>query len=312
MDTLPEIAAAPVSFGIFGGAAATDVEPSDVVSAVAEAGYRAMELGPPGLFGSPAQTAQLLARFDVKAIGAYVPLHLTADEQTYASDLASLRVTIDELVACGTEGAVAILADEGTEVLRRRPGRPSGDPLSLTDAEWELASARIERAAAMATSAGLESSFHLHLTTYVENQADLDELVARTPIPLTVDSGHFLLGGIDPVDALTVYSDRVNHIHVKDVRLGAVPSTEVANNIDVDDWWGDISVSLGEGDVDLAGFLSAIGTLRSVRWIVIEHDRDPVWRKDLKAVTAGARIDRRWLEAVLHGPNDGDGDPDSP
>ncbi len=41
-----------------------------------------MELGPPGFFGTPDDTADAFVGRGLTAVGAYVPIHLSADEAT--------------------------------------------------------------------------------------------------------------------------------------------------------------------------------------------------------------------------------------
>ena len=295
--TIPTIATAPVSFGVF-GTIPSELDPARLLDAIAGAGFTATELGPPGMLGTPDEAAQALSAAGLAAAGAYVPFHFASDDGMFDAELAALDRTLDELVACGTPGTLAILADEGDERLRRTPRRGAVSNLGWTAAQWTLAAKRIERAADHARSRGITPSFHPHLTTFVEQEHEVDELLRRTSVDLTIDSAHFLLGGMDPAEQLRVRRARVNHLHVKDVDLDAVPSNETAARCDVDDWWGDLSTPLGAGHVDLAAFLDAAAEVE-VRWIVIEQDRDPLTADALAAAAAGERGNRIWLHDQL-------------
>ncbi|GAA2769708.1 hypothetical protein [Nonomuraea dietziae] len=55
-----KIASAPCSYGVLGGQS-IDMKPVELLEAMAAAGYTGSELGPPGFFGSPAETARLFA-----------------------------------------------------------------------------------------------------------------------------------------------------------------------------------------------------------------------------------------------------------
>lgn len=295
------LATAPVSFGIFGRAARA-LTAAQILDAFVAAGFTAIELGPPGLFGSPAATAAAVRQRDLAAVGAYVPFHFTADEAVFTAEVAAYDRTLDELAACATPGARAILADEGSPELRRMPGRPDGHPASWSPGEWERAAARIEAMADRARHRGLVASFHPHLTTYVENGTDLAQLLERTSIGLTVDTGHFLLGGTDPAAFVRQHGDRVNHLHVKDVSRAALPAPEFAATCDVDDWFGDVGVPLGTGDVDLADFVAAVADLTDAApWIVIEQDRREVAPAALADVVAGEAGNRQVMTELLAG-----------
>jgi len=291
------IGTAPVSFGIFGDVA-VELTPRQLVDAIAAAGYQATELGPPGMLGSPEETAALMAAAELEVVGAYVPFDFDDAEVVFAEQIKHYARTLDELEACGTAGSLAILADEGSDLLRRTPRRTSQSGLGWGPPEWDRVADRIQRAAEMASARHIDVSFHPHLTTFVENADEVDELLRRTTVDLTVDSAHFLLGGMDPAERVRSLAHRINHIHVKDVDLGAVPPNETAQFLDVDEWWGDLAAPLGDGDVDLDDFLDSLAEV-AVRWIVIEQDRDPLTVASLGEVIAGESANRRWLEQQL-------------
>lgn len=292
-------ATAPVSFGIFGDTHG-GLTPDEIAGAIAAAGYTATELGPPGLFGPPEQTADVLSSHRLECVGAYVPFHFAADGPQFDAEVASFDRTLEELAACNTgpHTPLAVLADEGSDLLRRRPRRRHADRLGWGNDEWAIAADRIDAMASRAERAGVLASFHPHLTTFVEHREDIDSLLERTSIDLTVDSGHFLMGGMDPAAELRRLARRVNHVHVKDVRLAAVPPDEEAAERDIDDWWGGLVAPLGTGDVDLVEFVAAAVEL-DLRWIVIEQDRAPVRRVRLNEVVEAETANRRWLTERL-------------
>lgn len=294
--TSARLATAPVSFGIF-GSAVTAHSARDVVTAMASAGFDGTELGPPGLFGEPEHCAALLDEFGLTTIGAYVGLHLAGDDEAFATDLEAFGRTVAELVACAP-GSFVILADEGDDLTRAHPARDVDHEVRWSESDWLVAADRIARLIDRITDAGLTPSFHPHLGTYVENQREVDLLLERTAVDLTLDTGHFLLGGIDPVTALADYAGRINHIHAKDVLAAGIPAPEIAVHADLDDWWGDISSPLGDGDVDLEGFVAALPP-GGHDWIVIEQDRDPASTGSLEPIVRAELANRRWLDDVI-------------
>ena len=68
---------------------------------------------------------------------------------------------------------------------------------------------------------GVRVAFHPHAGTYVETGAEVDALMAAVrdvSVGLCLDTGHLLYGGADPVAVARTYSDRIWHVHAKDVR----------------------------------------------------------------------------------------------
>lgn len=282
---------APVSFGIFGTTAGS-AAPADMLRALAAASYDGSELGPPGLFGTPQETAQVFADAGLQAIGAYVPLHLALDDDTFDADLARMSVTCDELQATGA--TLAILADEGSPELLINPARTSRD-LALDDARWALARQRLARAVELAHSRGLAASFHPHISTYVESAWEVERLLDTTEVTLTLDIGHMALAGADPVVCARDWAERIDHIHVKDVRTEVLAQAKATGRTDFDEWWSGVCVPLGTGDVDIDGVLTELSRHSYDGWLVVEQDRAPTSAEQLPEVAAEQSTNYRWL-----------------
>lgn len=282
---------APVSFGIFGNTAGS-ASPSDLLAALSSASYAGSELGPPGLFGTPAQAASAFADAGLKAIGAYVPLHLALDEETFAADLARMALTCDELQATGA--TLAILADEGSPELLLNPAR-TGDDLALDADQWALAAQRLARAVDLARTRGLSASFHPHISTYVESAWEVDRLLDTTDVSLTLDIGHMALAGADPITCVHDWSSRIDHVHIKDARIDVLQRAKDERRADFDAWWADVCVPLGTGDVDIDGVLAALVEHSYDGWLVVEQDRAPTSVEQLPSVAAEQAANLRWL-----------------
>jgi inosose dehydratase len=282
---------APVSFGIFGTTGGS-ASPADMLRALAASDYDGAELGPPGLFGTPGEAAALFDEVGLKAIGAYVPLHLALDEDTYAADLERMEITCRELVATGA--SLAILADEGSAELLVNPAREDRT-LALDDAQWALAAQRLARAVELARSHGLAASFHPHISTYVESAWEVDRLLDTTDVSLTLDIGHMALAGADPVACVHAWADRIDHVHIKDVDQSVLQRARREGRTDFDEWWSDVCVPLGAGDVDIDGVLAALAAHDYSGWLVVEQDRAPTSAEELAGVAAEQAANRAWL-----------------
>ena len=298
--TIHGIGTAPVSFGVYGAVDQLTVTPLDLLDAAVDAGYRGMELGPPGFFGSTRETAQAFAERDLATVGAYVPVHFSADDETVARDLARMELSLAELVAAGSQTGLAILADEGSPELLLHPARGWNDRrLALDDGGWRRLAEGIERALALADTAGVPTSFHPHISTYVESPWEVERLLEVTDVDLTLDTGHFWLAGADPTVSITRFGDRVNHIHLKDVRRAVLDDAKAEGRTDFDEWWGDVAAPLGAGDIDHAGFMAALLEVDYDGWLVIEQDRLPLGQDPIGPVAVEQAQNRRWVEDAL-------------
>jgi len=300
----PSIGNAPISYGVFGATAgAPGVSPGELLAGIAQAGYAGCELGPPGFFGTPNETAAAFAAAGLEAVGAYVPIHFTAREQILQRELSALERSARELVACGGQG-VLILADEGSDALLRAPVHDPADPrLTLDAAGWRRFAAVARRAQQLAVGYGLATSFHPHISTYVERPSEIEAVLESTELSLTLDTGHLLLAGADPLGALRLWRPRVNHVHVKDVRLAVLERARAEGRTDFDSWWARVCVPLGVGDVALEPFLNDLVAGGYDGWLVVEQDRAPTSRDQYAAVAEEQRANLRFVHRAL-----GDGD----
>ena len=293
------IGSAPVSFGIYGSVEPLRVSPQALLTSAVEAGYRGMELGPPGFFGTPEATADAFAANALAAVGGYVPIHLSADDETVERDLAGMQRTLDELASFPNPG-LAILADEGSPELVLNPARsPDDRRLALDERGWGRLAEGVARALDLAAGAGVPTSFHPHISTYVESPWEVERLLLSTEVDLTLDTGHFWLAGADPAVQLARFRDRVNHVHLKDVRRSVLERARDEGRTDFDERWGDVAMPLGAGDLDLFGFLEELCHQDYDGWLVIEQDRLPLGWDPIEPVAAVQAENRRWVEDAL-------------
>jgi inosose dehydratase len=291
---------APVSYGVYGEAAGGDgTSPEALLKSMAEAGYEGSELGPPGFFGTPAETAALFAKYGLAPVGAYIPVHYALGDDVVAHDMARMEQTCRELAACAEksgEEPLAILADEGSEALLHNPARPWDDrSLALDPAGWDRLAELSAKAVELARRYGLRPSFHPHISTFIESPWEVDRLLELTEVGITLDIAHIRLAGGDPVACLDKWRDRVNHVHVKDVDTGVLTRAKDARRTDFDEWWADVCVPFGRGDVDIDTFLADLlrGGYRG--WLLVEQDRAPTPADEYPAVAAEQAANLAWL-----------------
>ena len=291
--TGPRFGNAPVSYGVF-GATTHGAVPRDLLRTIADAGYEGCELGPPGFFGSPTQTAEAFNENGLISVGGYVPLHLAGTDAAMVHDLAGMEATCAELLACG--GGLAILADEGSPELLGNPARDWLDrSLSLSSDDWDRLAIRVRDAQSQVEQAGLTASFHPHISTFIESPWEIEILLERTDIHLTLDVGHMALAGADPVKCVRDWADRINHVHIKDVRVEVLQAARAQHRADFDIWWADVCVPLGQGDVDIPGVLDALVAVGSQGWLVVEQDRGPTLQHEYPDVAREQAANGVWL-----------------
>jgi inosose dehydratase len=243
------VANAPVSYGAFELTVSILPNVPDaerVLDAIAEAGYEGTELGPRGYLGEGDLLRGRLRTRGLELAGAFVEIRFGE------GGLDELARTLD-IVA--DYDAKAVLSDKGPR-----------------DGEVELGA--VSEASELARGRGLEPTFHPHLGTRVQTPAEIERLLAGTDVPLLLDTGHLTAAGGDAVTAVRAWRERINHVHLKDVRDGTF-------------------CELGAGDVDLLGVLDGLGGYPG--WLVVEQDWIPRPGEDPAEPIAAQVRNRRWL-----------------
>jgi inosose dehydratase len=284
---------APLSYGAFEvtvGVYPNVPGPDELLAEMAAAGYEGTELGPPGYLGEGDELRGRLERHGLALTGGWCPFRFSEPAEL-DEDLRGLERTLDLFDAAGGS-ARPVFGDGGSDERRANPGR--GGP-SLDDAGWQRWAEGVERAAEAARRRGYEPTLHPHTSTYVESPREIERALELTDIGLLVDTGHLLLGGNDPIALVRKHGDRVNYVHIKDVRLAVVREVVDERADVIEGWRRGMFSELGDGDVDLPAFFDALRATRYDDWIVVEQDRIPRSDEELAESAAAQVRNRAWL-----------------
>jgi len=264
------VANAPLSYGAFEMTVGTDFavpDPERILEAIGAAGYEGTDLGPPGYLGEGDVLAERLAANRLQIVGGFVPLRFSEEE-----DVTGLEHTLDLFDAAGATGARPVLCDAGGPERIANPGRGAEDAaLRLDDSRWRKLVLNVERAAEIARDRGYEPVFHHHTSTYVEGVPEIERFLEDTDVELLLDSGHLLVAGGDPLQALGDWGERIGAIHIKDVRLKVLEQVKAERADTLTAWRRGLFCALGQGDVDLDGFCAGLDGYGG--WVVVEQDR---------------------------------------
>lgn len=110
---------------------------------------------------------------------------------------------------------------------------------------------------------GVRIGVHPHYGSLVQDRSAIDRIMQDTDpryFHLCPDVGHLLAGGMNPVDVIKTYSERIIHVHLKDYQPPTSPGT-----------FGKF-VELGKGQVDLAGVAQELINIGFDGWADVELD----------------------------------------
>jgi inosose dehydratase len=256
------IAAAPISWGVCEVPGwGRQLPPDRVLAEMAGLGMTATELGPLGwlpLDGAQARAA--LDRHGLRLVGGFVPLVVHGPDLGDTREHA--RRGAAQLAAAGADVFVAALVAD----------LDWSAPPTLDGDEWSRVGAHLRELAGLAAAEGLELVLHPHVGTLVETAADVDQALAHTDVPWCFDSGHLLIGGVDPAAFVRDHADRIGHVHLKDVDAGLAEDVRTGARSLVAATQAGLFRPLGEGDARIDEVVRLLDESGYERWLVLEQD----------------------------------------
>jgi inosose dehydratase len=105
-----------------------------------------------------------------------------------------------------------------------------------------------------------------------ETARDVERALTHTDVPWCFDTGHLLIGGVEPAQFVRDHADRIGHVHLKDVdaslaarvrggELSLVQATQLG-----------LFRPLGDGDARVDEVVRLLEQKGYERWLVLEQD----------------------------------------
>jgi inosose dehydratase len=296
------VANAPISYGAFELTVGIDPNVPDgaaILEAVSSAGYAGIDLGPVGYLGDGAALGKGLAAHGLGLAGAYLELPFSD-----ASELEAMMPELDAML--DTFDAISefqlglppkpTIADAGAEHRRNAPGSGRSNPTSgYSPAEWDAFAAGLARVVERCRLRGYEPTFHHETGTYVESPEEIAKVLEISDVGLCLDSGHFLIGGGDPVEHLRTWAGRINHVHLKSASIARFNEVVAEKLPTTAIWEREVFPVLGEGDLDCDAFISTLKDIGYSGWLVVEQDILPQTAERFERAIADQQANRAFL-----------------
>jgi inosose dehydratase len=255
-----QLAGAPISWGVCEVPGwGRMLPPERVFAEMAELGLRATELGPIGYLPyEPQAIRERLSGHGLRLVGGFVPLVL------HEPDLAPTRAAAERsarvLAGAGAELFVAaVVADEGWSA-----------PHVLGDDDWTRLAANLAEIERVVAGHGLTLALHPHAGTQVETADEVDRMLASSDVGWCLDTGHLVIGGVDPAEFVRHHGDRIVHAHLKDVDGDVARRLRAGELSLVQATQAGLFKPLGQGDARID---EVVGLLEGYeRWLVLEQD----------------------------------------
>jgi inosose dehydratase len=257
------LAAAPISWGVCEVPGwGLQLAPDRVLAEMAQLGLTATELGPQGWLPLDGRLArEELDRHGLRLVGGFVPV--VVHEAGLGATRAHAAGAAAQLAAAGGEVFVAALVSD----LEWSAPRPA-----LDDDGWKRAGEHLQELSGLVAAEGLELVLHPHVGTLLESSADVERALAHTDVPWCLDTGHLLIGGVDPVGFARDHAARIGHVHLKDVDARLAEALRGGALTLVQATQAGLFRPLGEGDARIDEVVRVLEESGFERWLVLEQD----------------------------------------
>jgi inosose dehydratase len=258
-----------------------------VLDEVQAAGYDGMELGPHGYI--PPELDQVSAA--LKKRGLFIVAGTIFDNLVSPSNRENLLLHADEICSFITRLPTPVQAngerfpspyltvmDWGHDERDFAAGHSDRAP-RLSDQERAGMIANIKAIAELATSKyGVRPVIHPHAGGYIEFADEIEQVEADIPPVLAgfcIDTGHTFYAGMDPIDILRRYADRVDYIHFKDIDM-AVFKRIMGERIRFFEACAQgVMCPIGKGVIDYPAIRECLKRIGYQGYITVEQERDP-------------------------------------
>jgi inosose dehydratase len=235
--------------------------PERVLSEMAALGLRATELGAMGFLPQdPAAVRSALAGHGLRLVAGFVPVVL--HERSF------------EVTRPAAEDAARLLAGAGADVFVAAAVTDfAWSPrVELDAAAWDRFAAHLAELEALVAGHGLALALHPHVGTLVETAADVEAVLARSDVGWCFDTGHLLIGGVDPAHFARRHGERIVHVHLKDVDTALAARLNDGQLTLVEATQAGLFRPLGQGDAGIALALDLLDRSGYRGWLVLEQD----------------------------------------
>ena len=202
---------------------------------------------------------------------------------------AELDRIVDQLALFKAVGASVIVYGETFNTVQNRQEKPLTSRPRLADFDIAAYGRRLTALAEHCAAEGVPLTFHHHMGTAVETEAEIDAVMKATgeAVGLLLDTGHLVFAGGDNASVISKHGARINHVHTKDIRGDILPSVYRGRDSFLDCVLRGVFTVPGDGMIDYDDVMQRLYDVGYEGWVIIEAEQDPAKANPLEYAQIG-------------------------
>ena len=260
-----------------------DVSLEECLRQSRSAGFTGMEKGR-RFPDDPAVMLPILQAADVTLCGGWFSGTLVDEDLSANKDRIAPMIALFKAV----DAPCIVYGEVGRSVQGKRD-IPLAQKPRLTDDEMRAYARKVTQFGEWCAEQGMPLSYHHHMAAVVETEAELDAFInaSGAGIPLLLDAGHLAFAGGDVLRAIDNHHARINHVHVKDVRLDVINKLDRTRQSFLDAVALGAFTVPGDGSLDFGAIVQKLADYGYEGWFVVEAEQDPVPNPPLRMAQVG-------------------------
>ncbi|GAA2828440.1 2-keto-myo-inositol dehydratase [Aminobacter aminovorans] len=260
-----------------------DVSLEECLRQSRSAGFTGMEQGR-RFPSTPEEMLPILKSADVTLCGGWFSGTLVNEELAVNKD--RIRPMIELFKA--VDAPCIVYGEVGRSIQGDR-SRPLAGKAVLSDDEMKTYARKLTVFGEWCAEQGMPLSYHHHMAAVVQFEHELDAFMKHSGegIPLLLDAGHLAFAGGDVLRAIDNHHTRINHVHVKDVRMDVIKSLDWTRQSFLDAVALGAFTVPGDGSLDFGAIVQRFADHGYEGWFVVEAEQDPRKSPPLKMAQVG-------------------------
>ena len=236
-----------------------------------KAGYIGIESG--GKF--PKKSSELLPKldqFNLKLCSGWYGANLR--KNTVEDEKKSIQEQLKLFKDCNSP---CIVFAEVSGSVQGDPNRKLSSRPQMEKDEWDKFCEKISEMGKYLADQGMPLAYHHHMGTVIETQKDTERLLDNTheSVKLTLDTGHMLFAKGDSKSILENYSERLLHVHCKDIRKDVLEKS-LKEDLSFRGAFLEGAFTVpGDGCIDYKPLFDVLKNKNYSGWLVVEAEQDP-------------------------------------